>query len=275
MPNYQDAASWLFARANRPDENMRQLLEMLMMSKQLEEQRGQQKWERGIKEREVSAEEMWRQAQLAGAMQERQPSALEQEINALIQAGYDPKKAIEGAVFGREPKPEKEPKPTTFEKKEEYVKKQIASGAMTKEQGDEILYNIPKKPTPEEIRAKGASPRQSNATWLRDVYKNVDPKDVKNPKRLIKGIPNTRPMIHGVYLDMPYEYNIALLNINDGVATEKDTDIVERYNAMFRIFQEDFLAKRIPWKQFITSALAKDPLIDNAQFKVWYDTYFK
>ena len=106
MANYQDAASWLFERARRPDENMRQLLEMLMMSKQLEEQRGQQKWERGIKEREVSAEEMWRKAQLAGAMQEPQLSALEEKFR-MLSPFYSPQQATELATLGREPKEEK------------------------------------------------------------------------------------------------------------------------------------------------------------------------
>ena len=111
---YPNAESYLFSKAERPDEAMRQILEMMMMSKQLEAGREKEAWERQMQERQVSAEEMLRKSQMAREMRPevQKPSALEEKIQAFMAVGYDRKTATELATIGRPPQPEKDITPT-------------------------------------------------------------------------------------------------------------------------------------------------------------------
>lgn len=164
-----------------------------------------------------------------------------------------------------------EPKPTQFEMKRTALSARLKAGTITQEQHDEALYNIKPKPSQEEIIRKGANPRQSNDTWLKDVYNKVDSKAVKKEAKKAKA----RPVVRGIALDMPYKYNLAILNRNDGVETPEDLDIIQKYDAMFQYFNDTLRVKAEKFKDFMKLPEAKDPDFDKAQIKIWYDIYRK
>ena len=84
----------------------------------------------------------------------------------------------------------------------------------------------------------------------------------------------------GYRLDMPERYNRAILNKRDGVATAENLDVIMKYDAMFRVFQDRLLGGEVnTWKKFLTSEytrdLRDDPNFDNGQIKLWYDIFRK
>jgi len=135
----------------------------------------------------------------------------------------------------------------------------------------------PPKPAvpPEEKIKAGATTRQANQKELRDFYKTApDTGEVRNIIETTRGqIPLSS---QGYRLDMPEKYNLAKLNVRDGVATPEDIKIIKNYDAMFKIFQDEI--KDYPtfqkWISGSPSAQTKElERIDKNQMKKWYDIY--
>lgn len=87
----ESALPYLYKEKERRDENMRNLMKMFMMQKQLGEERGEREWERGFKEEEQARKfEHWDvEEELMGARTERlgqPPVVKEPSIPAEIQA---------------------------------------------------------------------------------------------------------------------------------------------------------------------------------------------
>ena len=77
----------------------------------------------------------------------------------------------------------------------------------------------------------------------------------------------------GYKLDMPEQYNRAILNQRDGVATVEDKSIIENYDTMFRVFQ-DGLEGYPTFRNWISSSPStKLTWLDKNQMKIWYDIY--
>ena len=164
----------------------------------------------------------------------------------------------------------KEPDPTQFEVKKGIWDAKLRTGEATQEQYDEVMWGIKPKPTKEEILAKGANPRQANDSWLKDLYKNLDRKAVEKSSKKAKA----RPVVMGVSIDMPYAYNLAVLNKNDGVPSPKDIDTIQKYDGMFRYFNDVLLkGKALSFKDFMKLPEARDPDFDKMQIKKWYEYY--
>ena len=164
----------------------------------------------------------------------------------------------------------KEPDPTQFEVKKGIWDAKLRTGEATQEQYDEVMWGIKPKPTKEEILAKGANPRQANDSWLKDLYKNLDRKAVEKSSKKAKA----RPIVMGISIDMPYAYNLAVLNRNDGVPSPKDIDTIEKYDGMFRYFNDVLLkGKALSFKDFMKLPEARDPDFDKMQIKKWYEYY--
>ena len=78
----------------------------------------------------------------------------------------------------------------------------------------------------------------------------------------------------GIALDMPYKYNLAVLNKNDGLATPSNLDTISKYDGMFRYFNDVLLkGKALSFKEFMKLPEARDPDFDKAQIKKWYEYY--
>ena len=292
---YGSPAHYYTRRQERMDDRMRQLLNMIVTMKQMREQRTQRTWQRQQQEENARRAQAYlelaqkREARLATPEAPEAPELKEWQAKLLYAKSvmsppefkkwylglptpikdqlelYEKKKQIDA----RYRRPEKPPTPTTFDKKKTVLDKRLKAGKITQPQYDEALYSIAAPPTAEETRQKGATKRASNRTWLKDVYKMTAK---TKPRKLIKDSGGARPKSYGVFLDMPHNYNWALLNQKDGVATKEDLNIIEKYDAMFRVFQEQLLP-RFSWKEFLKSGLAKDPDIDKAQIRKWYDYY--
>ena len=164
----------------------------------------------------------------------------------------------------------KEPKPTQFEVKQAEWDARVVAGTATPEERDMVVWGFKPKPTKEEILAKGANPRQANDSWLKDVYKNMDRGAIEKSSKEAKA----RPIVMGISIDMPYAYNLATLNRNDGIATPKDTDTIQKYDGMFRYFNDVLLkGKALSFKEFMKLPEARDPDFDKMQIKKWYEYY--
>ncbi len=163
----------------------------------------------------------------------------------------------------------KRPKPTQFDRKKTEWDRKLKTGEATQSQYDEVVWGVRPKPTKEEVLAKGANPRQANATWLKDVYKNVDTGAIEKEAKKAKA----RPSVRGVALDMPYKYNLAILNREDRVETPEDLDTIAKYEVLFRYFSEKFVKKALSFKEFLLLPEAKNPNLDKKQIRRWYEMY--
>ena len=96
-------------------------------------------------------------------------------------------------------------------------------------------------------------------------------RDLRSIVRKAGGQP---PVAYGMRLDMPFQYNIAIRNQQDGVATPEDVATIERYEYLFSIFMEDVVPSDIrKFRDFIKLDIARDPLIDKEQFRRWFEIY--
>jgi len=200
------------------------------------------------------------------------PSALQEKIQALIDSGMPPEEAKKQAVLGRTPtvKPPVPKKPTQFEQKKTVLDGRLARKEITQEQYDEALWGIKSKPVV--TRQKGASTRQANATFLKDVYNKADKNSILDEAKKAKA----RPIVRGIYFDMPFNYNWAVQNKQDGVATPEDEMVIQKYDQMFKFFQDGLIGQGIKkFKDFAKLPVAKDPDIDRAQIRKWFEIYRK
>jgi len=264
---------------------VQQFMQNMMMQKQMKQQEEQKMWEREMTGKRFDLEKLKANVELQEASRRRRGEELEakqrlkfiEDIDKAVEAGTITKKdAFSLKMTGKLPTGKAPPKSTTFEQLKAEWDRRLANKEVTQEQYDEAVYKVKPKPSPEMIRQKGANPRQANATWLKDVYKNANEKEILKEAKKSK----SRPVVRGIKFDMPYNYNLAILNQEDGVATPEDLDAIAKYDAMYRVFQERLLGQGIDsFKKFMTSEetrdLRDDPNFENGQIKKWYDIYRK
>lgn len=264
---------------------VQQFMQNMMMMKQMKQQEEQQVWQREMKGKQMEVQKIGANIQLQEASRKRRGEELQakekfkfiEDIDKAVEAGtISEKDAFSLKMTGRLPTGKAPPKPTTFEQKKAYWDQRLATKEATQEQYDEAVWGVKRKPTPEETIKKGANVRQSNTTWLKDVYKNVDEGTVLKEAKKAKA----RPVVSGIKFDMPYDYNLAILNQQDRVETPEDLDVIAKYEAMYRVFQERLMGQGInSFKKFMTAEetrdLREDPNFNKGQIKRWYDIYRK
>jgi len=176
---------------------------------------------------------------------------------------------------------EETPKPptkTTFDKKREMLDERLKAGEITKAEHDKSLLGIAIKKSDTEMRKESAPTRDANIRQVADILKRMPQSYKNNPEKhmrgMVKGVLGALPTAEGIRLDMPRQYNQAVLNKRDGVATSDDFAIIEKYDMMFRLFQDELFGKGIlTFKDYLKLPLAMDKDIDNRFMKLWFDTY--
>lgn len=184
---------------------------------------------------------------------------------------------------------QKVPKPSTqtaFDKKREMLGERLTAGEITKGEHDKSLLGIAIKKSDAEMRRESYSARDANIRQVADILKRTSQKYKNNPekemRKMVRDVPGALPTAEGIRLDMPRQYNQAILNKKDGVATSDDFAIIEKYDMMFKLFQEDLLGKGIlTFKDYLAmpptpgqeTPLAMDKDIDNRFMKMWFDIY--
>lgn len=164
----------------------------------------------------------------------------------------------------------KEPDPTQFEVKKGIWDAKLRTGEATQAQYDEVMWGVKPKPTLEDTIAKRANPRQANDTWLSRAWVNIDKSQAEKLAKKAKA----RPVVMGIALDMPYKYNLAVLNKNDRVATPEDLKIIQLYDDMLEFFNTKLPKEGITdFKAFMESQWSKGKEIDKAQIKKWFELY--
>lgn len=275
---YQKGPAW--------GRGIRELLNNMMMMKQLKEERGEKEWERKFEEekREMEQRDLESLLEYRGAQTERllRPPAppkvpdYYQKATDLVTAGVA-KNIGEGLTMAL--KIEQEPK-NAYTLKKRDLDKALKLGTINQEQYNKALFNLKQELSPEEKRRKGATIRDANARELRDFYKGIpeliDKGRIKanELRKMIEkqggGIPTSQ---QGYRLDMPEQYNRAILNQRDGVATAEDKNTIKNYEDMFKIFQDEL--KDYPtFKDWISSSPTNKLVgLDKNQMKIWYDIY--
>lgn len=185
--------------------------------------------------------------------------------------------------------PEKPKKLTAYEMKKRDFQALVDTGELTQKQADAKHLGIKTK---EELLLAGRTARDANKKYVNDVMNSVAPSRKKLPgkiRTILRDAQGEPPTVAGVRVDMPFAYNVAKENIEDGVITPEDTRIVEKYDAEFTFFQiittgiDPRTGQLVDvqtvgsWKEFL-QAKDKDgkPLsegTDKAQMKLWFDIY--
>lgn len=275
---YQKGPAW--------GQGITQLIKDFMMMKQLKEERGEKEWERGFKERgrEIEERELESQAKYREALTEkalRPPAPPKtpdyfQKATDLVTAGVA-KNIGEGLTMAL--KIEQEPRDAYTLRKRD-LEKALKLGTINQEQFNKSLFNLKQELTPEEKRRKGASIRDSNARELRDFYKSIPELidkgriKAKELRKMVERTGGGDPVSQqGYRLDMPEQYNRAILNQRDGVATVEDKNTIKNYEDMFKIFKDEL--KDYPtFKGWISSSPIRNLVgLDKNQMKMWYDIY--
>jgi len=264
---------------------IRNLLQQLMQMKMLQEQR---QWERNMAQSQLDLAtqkvtdteehnkilEDWHRQQQEET--ERYHQAIEdlrqQDIGRLIKAEKARERRLSKA---EERKARQGNKPSAFEQKEIALRQMLERGEITPEQFKQVMYGLSPVPTGEEYAGgRGAPSRQANEATL-SKYRSENP-DLFSTKRVRKRYLEIgdRPKTEtGYILDMPFEYNVALKNVADGVATQKDKITVQYYDKLYNDFMTNFLPKYPDFKSFMQSEDAKIKGLKKDWIKVLYDIY--
>ena len=294
--SYSNPERYLFGENERRDDQMRNLLNMFMMSKKMGAERGEQEREWKFKEekRGMEQQDLTSMLELRGAQTERAlrpPTPPVEKRSTMYQKALDMVKTKVAPSVGEAMSmllKENEDPLTTYDKRTRDIKKDVESGVMSPEKGKQIQYNLKQELTPDERIRKGASIRDANGREIRDFFKTI-PGLIDNKGRMISrklrkivgeksgGLPLSS---QGYRLDMPERYNRAVLNKRDRVATTENLDVIEKYDAMFEVFQNRLLKRDVnSFKKYMTSPTTKDlrndPDFDNGQIKLWYDIFKK
>jgi len=299
-----DPARWQLAQQQRRDNQVRALLNMFMNMQQMKQQQQEFQTQQGWKEKVMTP---YYQASTRKMLQPPPPPEMIRNLQYLSQitgitdwnklyeiyqarnqAPPRPPEEIEAEAYARTiggQKAKREvptpTKPSAYEIKKKDLDRALKGGEITKEEYNQALFNLKKEVTPDETRRKGATIRDANRRELRDFYKGAISDHIKNGridarflKNIVKEQGGGRPISsQGYFLDMPEKYNLALLNQRDGVATSEDIDTINKYNAMFRYFQ-DYAVKNYPsFKDWLKSIERKKKGLDKMQIKNWYEIY--
>lgn len=262
-----------------------QTIQQLMAQKQMQKQQKQQGEQQSFENRMrilnyLKGMEPTKREKALSRLVENKVITQEQKDMALagvskVEAPEERIKRIKGEATARAEvaaKFKKEPDPTQFEVKKGIWDAKLRTGEATQVQYDEVMWGVKPKPTQEEILAKKANPRQANDTWLSRAWNTIDKVEAEKKAKKAKA----RPVVMGISLDMPYKYNLAVLNKNDRVATPEDLQLIQEYDDMFEYFNTQLMGKGITnFKDFMKSDLAKDKALDKAQIKKWYELYGK
>ena len=156
-----------------------------------------------------------------------------------------------------------------------------ADKALTPEERKAALYGIGKS---------GAAPKPNNQnrTFLTTVYKNLlaadtDVKSAPNPlgfdakslRKLVEKNDGARPVSpQGVAFDMPFEYNLAKINVSGGTPGPKDAETIDGYDKNRQLF-ENVLPIYKSFNEFMKSGhpAVRSGLVDKNLIKLWYDIY--
>jgi len=287
---YQKGPAW--------GRGIRDLLQNIMMMKQLKEERGEERgereFERGIEREERERkferwgvqEELWK-AQTEKTLQPPKPPTTPdylQKADSLVAEGVakDRGEALSMILkIGQEPI-------DVYSRKKKDLGEALRVGTITQDQYNKSLFNLKQELTPGELRRKGATIRDGNMREIRDFFKTI-PGLIDNKGRMVSrklrkivekqegGLPLSS---QGYRLDMPERYNRAILNKRDGVPTVEDLDVIAKYDAMFSVFRDRLMAGGIDsFKKYIASPntrdLRDDPNFDNGQIKLWYEIFKK
>jgi hypothetical protein len=247
------------------------------MAKLQKEMREREKWQKDYELKTKQYEETKRHHEKTEQKQPSLSTFKEKYELGLKIYGNTPegqKKSFEIAVGI---KPETPRQPTDFDKK----KAAIEAMPIPQEKKVEALYGIKAEDTPEEIRTKGRTARDENIRQVQNLTKRMpDDYTSDKPKKkasflrdMVKDFPDTPPVFEGIRFDMPFKYQVATLNKEDGVATPEDTDTINKYNAMFRYFQDKALPEYGTWEAWMQSTDAKSGKFDLPQIKLWFDIY--
>ena len=268
---------------------VQQFMQNMMMKKQMEQGQQQQMWQRGMEEQKMASTEAYRQAQMEAMQQPPKPQALPaivwEAATATKQAGK-PREEWDWGAMGdyMTKKRDKTPTPSTYSLRKADLDKALKAEDITKDQYNKSLFNLKQGMTEEEKRQKGDVARGRNTKEIKDFLlgipdlvenNQIKVKELRNIIKQQKGVPTSQ---QGYRLDMPMKYNVAVLNKKDGWETPEDLDIIAKYEAMFKVFKDDLLAKGInTFEKFMTSFETQDlrrhPDFDKNQIKRWYDIY--
>ena len=259
------------------------VLGMMSQKKQMEEQQRlaqeQQMWERGMKERQVKVQEK------AAEPTPAKPSELDtwmkygESVNfgglqpyewmmlskrALPETPEQMEAGEAAKARGRATVPTVE-RPSDYDKRSAKAAKLREAGKITEQEhiridtgysggeSDKDTLAARRKVDFETRRAVGAATKQIGK-----------PKDIRNA-----GIVDT---VTGLNLAMPIEYNLSAKRIEADLADDSDYDTVEKYDQMFKFFQDNLLGK-MKFEDFMKTDLAKDPSIDKERIKAWFEIF--
>ncbi len=155
-----------------------------------------------------------------------------------------------------------------------------ADATLSPEERKAALYGIGKT-------SASPKPNTQNRTFLTTVYKNVlasDPNiksapnqigfEAKSIKNLVKKFGSQPVTPQGVALDMPFEYNLANLNIKGGTPGPNDAMTVEKYDKNRQLFEKVLPVYR-NFNEFMKSGhpAVKSGLVDKNLIRLWYEIY--
>uniref|UniRef100_A0A6M3IRR3 Uncharacterized protein n=1 Tax=viral metagenome TaxID=1070528 RepID=A0A6M3IRR3_9ZZZZ len=178
-------------------------------------------------------------------------------------------------------------KPTDREERWKLIDLMVTKKQLTPEEANQLKVGISLSKQVDYSGPQGETGRNRNETRVAGIINSIDdkyaPSKAKNVRNMMDdlygGIPDARPEVGGIFLDMPQDYNVALLNKVDGVATPKDLDTIKKYDDWFKYFQLVSNPDSAKANGMIYAPTFKDWLrlrvknIDRVYMKKWYDIY--
>ena len=184
--------------------------------------------------------------------------------------------------------PEKTEKLTSYEMKKRDFQVLVDNGTMSQEDADAKLLGLKTK---RELLLEGRTARDANKTYVNNVMNSFENRRalVKGAKKMVKTAPGTPPTQAGVRIDMPFAYNVAKENIEDGAVTPEDKKNIDKYGGEFEFFQtittginprteqpqeridDNPLVVVASWKEYLKAYSYKK--VDKIQMKLWFDIY--
>jgi len=173
---------------------------------------------------------------------------------------------------------------TDYDKKRAQLDKDLAAGKINQQQYYQGLYGI-SGGTPS--AASVAPSRRANIKRAEDIVKNLPDDPRKIAKDLVKQTGQRPHHETGFDLDMPIEYNSAKFNVEAGLGTPKDQDLITKYDQMLALFQGKIVNSvnattgkpNLKFSDFMAdpnfSELRKDKDIDLTYIQMLYEIYGK
>lgn len=280
---YNDPSQWYAREADRRDEQMRGLLNMVMAAKKFKYDQGQDEWTKGFQERQLA--ETTRRNDIYDAAQtervqyppeyiakmqhpelfknEVAPGTLEKDLE-YIKGKYKVDDAtaqkiylqLKGGGAGGN-----EPKATEYDKRVAAAEAAYKRGEMTLQELTRVRTGYGEDVTPRQnlqVRAGVDLNTQKARSGLAGKY--------KINKKTIGTIKQTE----GLNPDFPMDYDISSQRILKMVGDESDIELVKKYDDMFKFYQE-LVNRGIDKATFMKMEAPAD--IDKNTIAYWYDFY--